>query len=96
MPNISVYLTKEQQQKLDMLAKKGLAQDLLVHTAVKTERSRSSLIALLVEQEANKLEEAEMIADAVAIDNCQLGWSEEEQECQIIDMEHKTLFCLNS
>ncbi|MEL6439890.1 MAG: hypothetical protein AAFQ80_11630 [Cyanobacteria bacterium J06621_8] len=87
MPNISVYLTEEQQQKLDMLAKNGLAQDLLASTTMKKERSRSSLIALLVEQEANKLEEAEMIADAVEVDNYQLGWSEQEQECQIIDME---------
>ena len=87
MPNISVYLTEEQQRKLDMQAQKGLAQDLLANTAMKTERSRSSLIALLIEQEANKLEEAEMIADAVAIDNSQLGWREEEQKCQIIDME---------
>ena len=28
-----------------------------------------------------------MIADAIEIDNCGLGWSEEERECQIIDME---------
>ena len=87
MPNISVYLTEEQQQKLDLLTKKGLVQDLLTHTTTKIKYSRSSLIALLVEQEANKLEEAEMIADAIEIDNCQLGWNEEEQECQIIDME---------
>lgn len=87
MPNISVYLTEEQQQKLDLLTKKGLAQDLKANATCKTERSRSSLIALLVEQEARKLEEAEMIADAMEIDNSQLGWSEEEQECQIIDME---------
>ena len=87
MPNISIYLTEEQQQKLDLLTKKGLAQDLLTNVVTQTKRSRSSLIALLVEQEASKLEEAEMIADAMEIDNCQLGWSEEEQKCQIIDME---------
>ena len=87
MPNISVYLTEEQQQKLDLLTKKGLAQDLLSKVTTKTERSRSALIALLVEQEVNKLEEAEMIADAVEIDEQQLGWNEQEQECQIIDME---------
>ncbi|MEM7593635.1 MAG: hypothetical protein AAF383_19350 [Cyanobacteria bacterium P01_A01_bin.83] len=87
MPNISVYLTEEQQKKLDLLTKKGLAQDLSTNRARRPERNRSSLIALLVEQEANKLEEAEMIADAVEIDNSQLGWNEEEQECQIIDME---------
>ena len=87
MPNISIYLSEEQQQKLDLLTKKGLAQDLLANVVTTTERSRSALIALLVEQEARKLEEAEMIADAVEIDRHQLGWSEEEQECQIIDME---------
>ena len=87
MPSISVYLTEEQQQKLDLLTKKGLAQDLLSSVTTKTERSRSELIALLVEQEINKLEEAEMIADAVEIDKEQLGWNEEEEECQIIDME---------
>lgn len=87
MPNISVYLTEEQQQKLDLLAKKGLARDLLTNGTKKTERSRSSLIALLVEQEARKLEEVEMIADAMEIDDAQLGWSEEERECQITDME---------
>ncbi len=87
MPSISIYLTEEQQQKLDLLTKKGLAQDLLSKLTTKTERSPSELIALLVEQEVNKLEEAEMIADAVEIDKHQLGWNEEEEECQIIDME---------
>ena len=87
MPSISVYLTEEQQKKLDLLSKKGLAQDVLSNVVVKTERSRSELIALLVEQELHRLEEAEMIADAIEIDNSQLGWNEEEEECQIIDME---------
>ena len=87
MPSISIYLTEEQQQKLDLLTKKGLAQDLLSKVTIKTDRSPSELIALLVEQEINKLEEAEMIADAVEIDKLQLGWNEEEEECQIIDME---------
>lgn len=86
MPNISVYLTQEQQQKLDLLIQKGLAQDSILDASRK-KRSRSSLIALLVEREARKLEEAEMIADAIEIDNFGLGWSEEEQKCQIIDME---------
>ena len=87
MPSISVYLTEEQQKKLDLLSKKGLAQDILSNVVVKTERSPSELIALLVEQEIHRLEEAEMIADAIEIDNSQLGWNEEEEECQIIDME---------
>lgn len=86
MPNISIYLTEEQQHKLDILTKKGLVRDLSAST-VTTQRSRSALIGLLVEQEANRLEEAEMIDDAVEIDNYQLGWSEEEEKCQIIDAE---------
>ena len=28
-----------------------------------------------------------MIADSMEIDKEQLGWNEEEEECQIIDME---------
>ena len=54
MPSISIYLTEEQQQKLDLLTKKGLAQDLLSKLTTKIERSPSELIALLVEQEVNK------------------------------------------
>jgi hypothetical protein len=87
MPNISVYLTEEQQQKLDLLTKKGLTEDLMANVPQPKERSRSSLIAILIEQEISKLEEREMIADAIEIDNYQLSWNELEQECQIIDME---------
>lgn len=87
MSNISIYLTEEQQQKLDILTKKGLAQDLFKSVETRTERSRSAIIGVLIDQEIKKLEEAEMIADAVEIDNCQLGWSEEEEKCQITDME---------
>lgn len=83
MTNISIYLTEEQQKKLDILAKKGLAQDL----PNKAKRNRSTLIGLLIEQELNRLEVAEMVADAVEIDRLNLGWSEEEEQCQIIDLE---------
>ena len=38
MTNISVYLTEEQQKKLDLLTNKGLAQDLLANRATKPER----------------------------------------------------------
>ena len=38
------------------------------------------------QNKVQKLEEAEMIADAVEIDRENLGWNEEEEECQIIDM----------
>ena len=86
MPNISIYLTEEQQHKLDILTKKGLAQDLFTGIDTAPERSRSAIVAILIDEELKKLEAAEMIADAVEIDNEHLGWSEEEEQCQITDM----------
>ncbi len=83
MTNISIYLTEEQQKKLDTLVKKGMAQNL--PTGAK--RNRSTIIGLLIEQEINRLEITEMVADAIEIDGLNLGWSEEEEQCQIIDME---------
>ncbi|MEN9519868.1 MAG: hypothetical protein RLZZ381_2456 [Cyanobacteriota bacterium] len=85
MTNISIYLNEQQQKKLDALTKKGLAQEIAEN--IPTERSRSALIGLMVEQEYLKLIEAEMIADAVIIDQENLGWSEAEESCQIIDSE---------
>ena len=87
MTNISIYLTQEQQDKLNILMKKGTAKDLSNKAKTTIERSRSALIGILIEQEIEKLMEAEMIADAVEIDNQNLGWSEEEEKCQIIDLE---------
>lgn len=88
MGNLSIYLNDEQQQKLDSLAKKGLAEDLQdTEAQVPVKRNRSTLIATLVEREYKKLIEAEMIADAIAIDTENLGWSDEEELCQIIDSE---------
>ena len=83
MANISIYLTEEQQRKLDTLVEKGLVE----YLPTEAKRNRSTLIGLLIEQEINRLEIAEMVADAVAIDNLNLGWSEEEEQCQITDME---------
>ncbi len=87
MTNISIYLTQEQQDKLNILMDKGIAKDLSNKAKTTIERSRSALIGILIEQEIEKLMEAEMIADAVEIDNQNLGWSEEEEKCQIIDLE---------
>ena len=88
MGNLSIYLNDEQQQKLDSLAKKGLVGDLQNTKAqIPSKRNRSTLIATLVEQEYRKLIEAEMIADAIAIDHENLGWNDEEELCQIIDSE---------
>lgn len=92
MGNLSIYLNDEQQQKLDSLAKKGLVENLQnskSQTPIKL--NRSTLIAALVEREYKKLMEAEMIADAITIDNESLGWNHEEELCQIIDLEQSGL-----
>ena len=76
MPNISIYLTQEQQKHLDMLIEKEYPNT-----------NRSSLIGILIEREIKKLTEADMIADAIVIDDRDLGWNDVEEECQIIDSE---------
>ena len=88
MGNLSIYLSDRQQQKLDFLSKKGIAED-LPNSKSKTsaKRNRSAIIATLVEREYKRLIEAEMVADAIAIDTENLGWSNEEELCQIIDSE---------
>ena len=88
MGNISIYLNESQQKKLDTLTKKGLARDLSSKLDDPSPKlNRSTLIGLVIEQEYKKLIEAEMIADAVVIDRENLGWSYEEEICQIIDSE---------
>ena len=79
MANISIYLTEEQQKKLDILVERKLCSE--------AERNRSTLIGLLIEQEINRLEIAEMVADAIEIERLNLSWDREEEQCQIIDME---------
>ena len=88
MSNISIYLNQSLQSKLDVLIAKGMAQDLESQVEqIPTERSRSALIARMIELEYDKLIEVEMIADAIVIDNENLGWDSQEEECQITDME---------
>lgn len=80
MGNLSIYLNDEQQQKLDSLAKKGLVEDLPNSKGqAPIKRNRSTLIAALVEREYKKLIEAEMIADAIAINTENLGWNHQEE-----------------
>ena len=79
MANISIYLTEEQQKKLDILVERKLSAE--------EKRNRSNLIGLLIEQEINRLEIAEMVADAIEIERSNLSWAREEEQCQIIDME---------
>ena len=92
MGNLSIYLNEEQQKKLDSLTEKGLSEDFSNRpTQAPVKRNRSTLIATLIEQAHKRLIEAEMIADAIAIDRENLGWNEAEESCQIIDSEQSGL-----
>ncbi len=72
MPNISIYLTDEQLKLLDRIAENN---------------NKSALIASLIEQESQRQEKEAMVKAAQEIDMLGLGWSKEEEECAIIDME---------
>ena len=67
MGNLSIYLNERQQQKLDFLSKKGLAELPNSESQTSAKRNRSTIIATLVEREYKRLIEAEMVADAIAI-----------------------------
>ena len=72
MPNISIYLTDEQMKLLNRIAENN---------------NKSALIASLIEQECQRKEKEAMVKAAQEIDMLGLGWTEEEEECAIIDME---------
>ena len=76
--------------KISISLEDGLEADL--DSLVKThpdlnKRNRSALINYLVKKEAQSRKRQEMIEAAVAIDELNLGWSEEEEYCAIIDAE---------
>jgi metal-responsive CopG/Arc/MetJ family transcriptional regulator len=78
MAKISIYLDEQRLKELDELV------DNYPHL---TKRSRSALCGYLVKQEAAKQKRQKMIEAAIAVDDLDLGWSEEEQNCAIIDAE---------
>ncbi|WP_019507232.1 hypothetical protein [Pleurocapsa sp. PCC 7319] len=78
MPKISIYLDEERLKDLERLVKSN------PHL---TKRNRSELVSYLVEQAAIKQKRSEMLEAAEAIDELNLGWSEEEQNCAIFDAE---------
>jgi metal-responsive CopG/Arc/MetJ family transcriptional regulator len=78
MAKISIYLDEQRLKELDELV------DNYPHL---TKRSRSALCSYLVEQEAAKQKRQKMIEAAIAVDDFNLGWNEEEQSCVIIDAE---------
>ena len=78
MAKISIYLDEQRLKELDELV------DSYPHL---TKRSRSALCSHLVEKEAAIQKRQKAIEAAMVIDEMNLGWSEEEQNCAIIDAE---------
>jgi metal-responsive CopG/Arc/MetJ family transcriptional regulator len=78
MPKISIYLDEEGLKDLENLVKSN------PHL---TKRNRSELISYLLKQAAKEQKRMEMLEAANALDELNIGWSEEEQNCAIIDAE---------
>ena len=76
MSNISIYLSSEKEKTLDDLVEYYSKRSILKSP------NRSALIDRLIEQEARRIEIEQMVEDAVYIDENNLGWSEEESNCQ--------------
>ncbi|MDJ0632838.1 MAG: hypothetical protein QNJ34_06570 [Xenococcaceae cyanobacterium MO_188.B29] len=78
MAKISIYLDDEQLKDLD---------DLIANSPNLSKRNRSAFFSYLLKQEVAKQKRAMMLEAAAAVDELNLGWSEEEQNCAIIDAE---------
>ena len=78
MAKISIYLDDERLKELD---------NLVENSPYLVKRNRSSLFNYLIEQEAIKQRRQKMLEAAKAVDELNLGWSEEEENCAIIDAE---------
>ena len=78
MAKISIYLDEKRLQELD---------NLVANSSHLVKRNRSSLFNYLIEQETAKQRREKMIEAAKAVDELNLGWSAEEENCTIIDAE---------
>lgn len=78
MAKISIYLDDNLERDLD---------NLVQNNPNLIKRNRSELFNYLLKQEAIRQKRAEMLEAAAAVDDLNLGWSEEEQNCAIIDAE---------
>ncbi len=76
MAKISIYLDDLRIKQIDSLI-----------SANSNLNNRSALISHLIEQEIIRQEKAKMPEAAKLIDELDLGWTEEEEECAIVDME---------
>ncbi|MEM7762148.1 MAG: hypothetical protein AAF298_29130 [Cyanobacteria bacterium P01_A01_bin.40] len=78
MAKISIYLDDERLRELDELVK---------NSPYLVKRNRSSLFNYLIEQEAIKQRRKTMLEAAQVADELNLGWSSEEENCAVIDLE---------
>lgn len=78
MAKISIYLDDNLEKDLD---------NLVQNNPNLIKRNRSELFNYLLKQETIRQRRAEMLEAAAAVDDLNLGWSEEEQNCAIIDAE---------
>ena len=76
MGKISIYLDERRIKQIDSLI-----------NANSSLNNRSALISYLIEQEVIRQEKLKMVEAAELIDKLDLGWSEQEEECAIIDAE---------
>lgn len=76
MGKISIYLDDLRIEQIDSLI-----------AANSSLNNRSALISHLIEQEAIRQEKVKMVKAAKLIDELDLGWTEEEERCAIIDSE---------
>lgn len=78
MSKISISLEDRLKGDLDNLVKTHPNLD---------KRNRSALVNYLVKEEVKRRKKQEMIEAAAAVDELNIGWSEEEEYCAIIDAE---------
>ena len=78
MAKISIYLDDCRLKQIDQLVKTN---------PNLTNPSRSALISYLIDQEIIRQTRLNMVEAAKLIDELGLGWTEEEEECAITDVE---------
>ena len=77
MAKISIHLDENRLEELDELVK---------NSPKLTKRNRSALCSYLIKQEAAKLQREQMLKALIALDELNIGWSEEEENCAITDV----------
>lgn len=78
MAKISIYLDDYLEKDLD---------NLVQNNPNLVKRNRSELFNYLLKQEIMKQKRTVMLEAAAAVEDFNLGWSQEEQNCAIIDAE---------